>query len=409
MSAFRQSSRGFPALVLLGAALLAVSGLACGKDTTSARAAGDAKAQQPRTVRVVAASVVPLPRTVTVTGTLAADEEVVAGFKVAGRVSEIAVDLGSPVRKGQVLARLDPTDFRLRVEQAEAALRQVRAGLGLPRDGAAESVDPEKTALVREARAVLEEARLSRDRTARLSEKNLIARSEVDASQSRLLVAESRYQAALEEIRNRQELLAERSSGLALARQQLADAVLNAPIDGAVRERRASVGEYLAAGAPVFGLVRTHPLRLRVAVPERDAPSVRVGQSVRVLLEGDPAAHAGRVARLSPSIQEQNRTLIVEAEVANRDGKLRPGSFARAEIVVEADRTAVTVPAPAVVTFAGLEKVFVVKDGKAVEKRIRTGRRSGDRVEILEGVYAGDPVVVDPGNLVGGTPVTVTR
>ncbi len=405
----RKISREFRALTLLGAGLLAVSGVGCGKDTTSARAAGGAKAQEPRPVRVVVAAVGRLPRTVTVTGTLAADEEVVAGFKVAGRVSEIAVDLGSPVRKGQILARLDPTDFRLRVEQAEAALRQVRAGLGLPRDGSAESVDPEKTALVREARAVLEEARLNRDRTGQLSEKNLIARSEVDASQSKLLVAESRYQAALEEIRNRQEVLAERSSGLALARQQLSDAVLSAPIDGAVRERRASVGEYLAAGAPVFGLVRVHPLRLRVAVPERDAPSVRVGQAVRVLLEGDPVVHAGRVVRLSPSIQEQNRTLNVEAEVANQDGKLRPGSFARAEIVVEADRTAVMVPASTVVTFAGLEKVFVVKDGKAVEKRIRTGRRSGDRVEILEGVAAGESVVVEPGNLVGGMPVTVTR
>jgi RND family efflux transporter MFP subunit len=404
-----RSSSGFPSLALLGAALLAVSGVACEQDTTPARAAARAKAQESRPVRVVAAAAGRLPRTVTVTGTLAADEEVVAGFKVAGRVSEIAVDLGSPVRKGQVLARLDPTDFRLRVEQAEAALRQVRAGLGLPRNGSAESVDPGKTALVREARAVLEEARLNRDRMVQLSEKNYIARSEADASLSKLLVAESRYQAALEEIRNRQELLAERSSGLALARQQLDDAVLSAPIDGAVRERRASVGEYLAAGAPVFGLVRVHPLRLRVAVPERDAPYLRVGQAVRVLLEGDTAVHAGRVARLSPSIQEQNRTLNVEAEVANQGGKLRPGSFARAEIVVEADRTAVTVPAGTVVTFAGLEKVFVVKDGKAVEQRIRTGRRSGDRVEILEGVAAGEPVVADPGSLVGGTPVTVTR
>jgi multidrug efflux pump subunit AcrA (membrane-fusion protein) len=409
MSDLHRNSRGFPRLALLAAALLAISAVACEKDSPPARAAGRSKAQEPHPVRVVAAAVGPLPRTVIVTGTLAADEEVVAGFKVAGRVSEIAVDLGSPVRKGQVLARLDPTDFRLRVEQAEAALRQVRAGLGLPGDGSVESVDPEKTALVREARAVLEEARLNRERTARLWEKNLIARSEVDASLSRLLVAESRYQAALEEIRNRQEQLSERRSGLALARQQLADAVLNAPIDGAVRERRASVGEYLAAGAPVFGLVRIHPLRLRVAVTERDAPSVRVGQAVRVLLEGDPSAYAGRVARLSPSIQEQNRTLIVEAEVANRDGRLRPGSFARAEIVVEADRTAVMVPASAVVTFAGLEKVFVVKDGKAVEQRIRTGRRSGDRVEILEGVAAGEPVVTDPGSLVGGTPVAVTR
>src|SRR3970282_1834872 len=118
------SSRKFRMLALLGAALLAVSVAACGKDTTSARATGRGKAQEPRPGRVVVAATGRLPRTVTVTGTLAADEEVVAGFKVAGRVSEIAVDLGSPVRKGQVLARLDPTEFRLRVAPAEAALRQ---------------------------------------------------------------------------------------------------------------------------------------------------------------------------------------------------------------------------------------------------------------------------------------------
>ena len=396
-------------LALLGAALLAVSGVACEKGTAPAGAAGRAKAQESRSVRVAAAAVERFPRTVTVTGTLAADEEVVAGFKVPGRVSELAVDLGSPVRKGQVLARLDPTDFLLRVEQAEAGLRQVRAGLGLPPGGTDDRVDIETTATVREAQAVLDEARLNRDRLQRLWERNYVARAEFDAARSRLLVAEGRYQAAVEEVRNRQELLAERRSGLSLARQQLADAVLHAPIDGAVRERRASVGEYLAAGAPVVALVRVHPLRLRVAVPERDASSVRVGQAVRVRLEGDATDHNGRVARLSPAIQEQNRTLIVEAEVANPNGRLRPGAVARAAIVVEADRSAVMVPATAIVAFAGVERVFVVSDGRAAERRIRTGRRAGDRVEVLEGLSAGDPVVVSPGNLAGGQPVTAAR
>jgi RND family efflux transporter MFP subunit len=185
--------------------------------------------------------------------------------------------------------------------------------------------------------------------------------------------------------------------------------VLVAPIDGAVRERRASVGEFLAAGAPVVALVRIHPLRLRVAVPERESAAIRIGQAVRVRVEGDPAEHEGRVARLSPSIQEQNRTLVVEAEVPNRGRRLRPGSFARAEIVVEADRAAVLVPATSVVSFAGVEKVFGVKDGVAVEKRIRSGRRAGDRVEVLEGLAAGEPVVAEPGNLAGGLPVTVIR
>jgi RND family efflux transporter MFP subunit len=397
------------AIALAGWIALALAGAACQGEGTPARAAPGAKVGEPRAVRVVPAAEGRLPRTVTVTGTLAADEDVLAAFKVAGRLSEIGVDLGTPVRKGQILARLDPTDFRIRVDQAEAALRQIRAGLGLPPDGSDDRVDPEKTALVREAGAVLDEARLNRDRMAQLWEKRYIARSEYDAALSRMLVAEGRYQAAVEEIRNRQEILSERRSGVMLARQQLADTELFAPIEGAVRDRRASVGEYLAAGAPVVGIVRLHPLRLRVAVPERDAPAVRVGQAVRVRLEGDAAEYPGRVARVSPAIQEQNRTLTVEAEVTNREGRLRPGSFARAEIVVDAGRPSVLVPASAITTFAGLEKVFVVKDDRAVEKRVRTGRRAGDRVEVLEGIAAGEPVVVEPGNLAAGAPVRVTQ
>jgi RND family efflux transporter MFP subunit len=408
MSVHAGNSLKSAATVIATVAVLWIFPLGCTRDSTSSPKTSPGK-QEPHKVRVAAAEEGRLPRSVIVTGTLAADEEIVASFKVAGRVSEMAVDLGSPVRKGQVMARLDPTDFRIRVEQAEAALRQVRASLGLPSGGTDEAVDPEKTALVREARAVLEEARLNKDRMTMLRDKDLIARAEYDAAVSRLLVAEGRYQGALEEIRNRQEQLADRRSALSLARQQEADTVLRAPIDGAVREKRASVGEFLAAGAPVFGLVRINPLRLRVSVPERDAAAIKAGQAVKVRVESDPVEYGGRVVRISPAIQEMNRTLAVEAEVANRDGKLRPGSFAKAEIITEPSGTAVLVPASSVVAFAGIEKVIVVADNKSVEKRIRTGRKSGDRVEVLEGVAAGETVVVEPGNLAGGQPVVVTR
>lgn len=400
----------FRTFTLFAALALAAAASSCGRDEApNARRDGGGNAQAARAVRLAAAVEGRLPRTVAVTGTLAADVDVVAGFKIPGRVIEILVDLGTPVRKGQPLARLDPTDYRIRVRQAEAALRQVRAGLGLPPEGADDRVDPGETALVREAAAVLEEARLNRNRMERLWKGEYIARAEYDASLSKLLVAEGRHQAAVEEIRNRAEILAERRSGLELAKQQLAETTLLSPIDGAVRERKASVGEYLAAGAPVAGLVKIHPLRLRVAVPERDAPAVRTGQAVKVRFEGDPAEHGGKVVRLSPSIQEQNRTLAVEAEVANPGGRLRPGAFARAEIVVQADLPAVLAPVSSVVTFAGIEKVFAVKDGRAEERKIRTGRRSGDRVEVIEGLAAGEQVVLEPGGLVGGAPVTVAR
>jgi RND family efflux transporter MFP subunit len=363
----------------------------------------------PRTVRVVPAERGVLAATVLVNGTLAAEEQVVVGPRVAGRLGELPVDLGSRVRKGDVVARLDPTDFRLRVEQAEAGLRQARARLGLAPDGDDDHVRAEDTALVQEARAVLDEARLARERRLQLWDRQLIARAELDTAVAAALVAEGRYQAAVEEIRTRQGVLAERRSELALARQQLTDSVLRAPIDGAVSERRAAVGEYLAPGTPVVTLVQVHPLRLRLAVPEREAAGVRVGQAVTVHVEGDPAAHAGRVARLSPTIQEQTRALLVEAEVPNADGRLRPGAFARAEIATGGGRPVVIVPATAVVPFAGIEKVLTVRDGKTEERRVRTGRPLEDRVPVLEGLDGGELVVVEPGSLTGGQPVTVAR
>ncbi len=391
------------ALPCLALAALAVG---CGRDT-AATASPEPSAPTPQPVRVVPAAVVRVPRTVAVTGTLAAEEQVVLALKVPGRLAELRVDLGTRVRRGEAVARLDPSDFQLRLEQAEAALAQARARLGLPPQGTDDRVDPAETAIVRQARAVLEEARLTRERMVRLWEQQLVARAQLDAAVAAERVAEGRYQDAIEEVRNRQALLAQRRTEVELARQALADTVLTAPVDGVIRERRASVGEFLAAGAPVATLVRIHPLRLVLAVPERAAAEVRVGQEVEVTVEGDPAVYRGRVARLSPAIHEANRTLTVEAEVPNERGRLRPGAFARAQIVLGVAQPAVFVPASALVTFAGVEKVLTVKDGRIVERRVTTGRREPDRVEIVEGLAAGEPVVVEPGNLAPGQPVAV--
>ncbi len=175
-----------------------------------------------------------------------------------------------------------------------------------------------------------------------------------------------------------------------------------------MQERKASAGEYLAAGAPVVTIVRVNPLRFRAEVPERDAASVRAGQQVRVSVEGAQQSYAGRVVRLSPSITEQNRMLVVEADVPN-DGSLRPGSFARGDIVTSEATSAVTVPSSAVVNFAGIEKVILVQNGKALEKQITTGRRVGDMTEVVSGVNVGDTVVVNPGNLQSGMAVQVVE
>ena len=363
----------------------------------------------PREVRVVPAAERALLRTIAVTGTLAAEDQITLSAKVAGRVERIDVDLGTRVRRGQAVAQLDQTDFKLRVEQAEAALQQARVRLGLSPTGKDEAVEPEKTAIVRQARAVLDEARLTRDRGVKLLEQELVARAQLDTAESNLQVAEGRYQDALEEVRNRQAVLAQRRSELELTRQQLTDTVVLAPVDGAVSQRQASAGEYLAAGAPMATLVRIHPLRLRVSVPEREAAGVRVGQAVRVTIDGDATAYTGRVTRLAPIVQELNRTLTVEAEVPNERGALRAGAFARAEIVTDAAQPVVTVPASALVVFAGVEKVLVVRGGTTAELRVQTGRRLGEQIEIVDGLKRGELVIDQPGNLTGGQTVSIRR
>ncbi len=367
-------------------------------------AARDAAAEA-RTVTVAKAVMAPLERTVEVTGTLAAEEQVALAFKVTGRVQDLLVDLGSPVRSGQVLARLTPTDFELRQQQAEASLQQARARLGLTPDGEDSTVDLENTALVRQSRAVRDQARLTRDRMKTFVERGISSRADLDAAEAALEVAEGRLIDAVEEIRNREAVLAQRRSELAIARQALEDTVLRAPIDGAVRERQVTEGEYRSAGTPVLTIVRTDPLRLRVAVPERSSTALRAGQPVRVRVEGDDATYEGKLVRLGAAIDENNRTLPVEAAVSNRNGALRPGMFASAEIIVERSDKAVVVPGDAIVTFAGVQKVLLVKDGRASEQRVRTGRRAGDRVEIVEGLAGGETVIVKPGDVVDGTVV----
>jgi RND family efflux transporter MFP subunit len=380
-----------------------------GPATAAPKKAETGPSGPPRAVRVVPAAETSVARTVAATGTLAADEQFVLGTKVVGRLAEISVDLGTLVKQGQPIARIDVKDYQHRLDQAIAALKQARVRLGLPADGDDDRVDITQTAVVRQAKAQLDQAQLNRDRMARLWDQQLVARAELDTAVSAFQVADGRYQDALEEVQNRQGFLLQRRSEVDLARQQLADTAIVSPIDGAVMERQASVGQYLAAGAPVVTLVRLDPLRLRLSVPEREAASVRRGQPVRVSVEGDSAVYPGTVARLSPAIAEQNRTLLIEAEVPNTASRLRPGSFAKAEVVVQADERIVTVPATALVTFAGVEKVLTVRDGKSEELRVTTGRRLGDRIEVVSGVKAGQPVVDPAGNLTGGQAVTVEK
>jgi RND family efflux transporter MFP subunit len=358
----------------------------------------------PIPVQVTPASLRPVERFITVSGSLFPNEQAPVSARVPGRLQHLPADLGSRVRSGDLLAEIDPRDFELRVLQARGLLSQARARLGLPLDGNDDQVNLDATSLVKQADAVLSQARRERDRIAELSRQGIASASDLEATHATFTVAEGRYSDALEEARTRAAVLRQRRAEYELALRQLSDTRIIAPFDGIISERRASLGQHVEIGTPLLTLVQADPLRLRVEIPERDAPRVAIGQSVRVRLTGDTNLYHGAIRRLSPSLLEASRMLVVEADIP-ASGALRPGAFARAEIVVESALPVLTIPSDALVTFAGVERVFVLDSNKASERRVDTGDRGDGWIEIVRGVKQGEQVILSPGGLVDGRAV----
>lgn len=320
----------------------------------------------PRTVRVAHADLRLIERTLQVVGTLLPHDEATISAQVAGQIERIHVDIGDRVAAGQVVALIDTTSY-------EALVRQSAANLARATAGAANAVR-------------------SLERIRDLRQEQIASDSELDQA-----VAEADQASA--------EVEAARAAD-AIVRLNLERSRVKAPFSGAIARRIASAGDYVGIGAPIVRLVQADPLRLRLEVPERESVEVRVGQPVRVTVEGAPDVHTGRIARVAPAIRETDRTLSVEADVPN-PGALRAGLFARAEIVVNESDSGVTVPAAALLGFAGLEKIVVVLNGKAAERTVTTGRRIGDRVEIVSGLGTGETVVLDPAGIRTGQILTI--
>ncbi len=334
-----------------------------------------------------------LPEVISANGELFAEEMTTVSAKVPGRVVKLYADLGSVLKTGQILAELEKTEYEFRVRQSEAAVDQIRARLALS-DRPDEEFDPVRTATVREAAAALKEARFIFETTAKLQQEGVVSRIEFEKAQVRRDGMEAHYAAVVADVMQLRAQLSERRANLALARQQLDDCTIRAPFSGAVTRRPASPGEYLGVNAPILTLVRQNPLRVRLEVPERLAARVERGQMIEVRLEGAPVVRTGRVVRLSPAIEAQGRSLVVEGEIPNLDGVLRPGSFVQGTITLNPNAQGIVVPRNAVLGFAGIERAFVVNNGVLEDRIVKTGRRlDDDRIEVVEGLAAGDRLV----------------
>ena len=341
-----------------------------------------------------------LPRFFEATGSLAGDQQTDVAPQTAGKVVALGVDIGTYVKRGQMLVQLDADELKLRVdqaaaqlEQAKAAVRQAEEKIGL-RPG--QNFDPNRVAEVAAAKVTLDLAEKNLRRAEQLIESGDVSRSFFDEQRARRDQLKEQYEVAVAQARQNYAAVdvsrtnvANAQAALALARKSLSYAVIPAPIDGFVSERTADLGEYVSPQQKVATIVRTNPLRIRIDIPEQAIPEVKVGQSVSITTSAWPDKNfAGRIARIAPNVSAQSRTLTVEAEIENSSNALKPGQFATVRILQERADPAVLVPARSVISEAGVNRVYVIKNGHAEQRLVQTGQTDGDLIEIKSGVAA---------------------
>jgi multidrug efflux pump subunit AcrA (membrane-fusion protein) len=393
-------------VLLLTALLTSVLLLAAACGGSKANVRQEQAPAQPAAVDVTTATAIvrDLPQFFEATGSLTGDEQTDVAPQMAGKVVAIGVDMGSYVKRGQMIVRLDDVDAKLRVQQQQAELDQMKASLRQAEEKVGvrpgQSFDLNKIPEVTNAKVALDLAEKNLRRSEKLIESGDVSRSQYDQQKAQRDQLLQVYEAALSLARQNYAAVmtaranvANAESQLNLARRNLSYALVYSPIDGFVSERNADLGEYVSPTTKVATIVKTNPLRVRIDIPEQAIPAISVGQSVSVTTSAWPDKNfSGRIARVSPNVTPSSRTLTVEAEVDNGSGALKPGQFATVRILQSRAQPAVLVPARAVRTEAGVSRVFVIKDGHAQERVVQLGQTEGDLMQIKNGI-AGDEQV----------------
>ncbi len=403
-------------LMLTAALVLAGCG-SQGANTNANNAAG------PATIDVTTAQAVvkQIPTYFEATGNLAGDAQTDVAPVVGGKIVEVNFDIGSYVTKGSVLVRMDDRDAKIRLETAQAqveqqkkavataiaAVRQAQIRLNV-KDG--ETFDIETFSQVKSTKANLVLADKELTRAERLFATGDVSkaivdqrRAQRDALLGQLDEARSNAAVAVKAINSAEAQVAAARSAVVTAetqvdqaRKALSDTVILAPISGYVSERVADLGEFLTPNAPntkVATIVRTSTLRLKIDVPEASIGKVAVGQGISMQTSAYPDRNfAGTVVRILPNLNTTARTLIVEAEVDNSDGLLKPGQFATVRVTQSKPENAVMIPASAIRTEGDINKVYVVKDGAVRERLVQTGLLENDLIQIKTGIAEGEVI-----------------
>lgn len=404
------------------ALLVAVAAIfaACGGSAPASNSNGASTAGEVISITVGRSESRPVPAYIQATGSLVGDEVSNIAPKIAGRVADVAVNVGQFVQQGTLIARLDDRDAKLRlieananVKQSIAAVRQAEARLGLVENGNFKaSTIPEVRAAYSNwelAAAEFRQADANEKRYRALVESGDVAmvayeqyRTTRDTARARVNNARQQLDAAVnlakqnnQAIRTAEAAVEGARAAVQVAEQAVADTVIRAPFSGFISERQTAVGEYVTTASTIATIIRSNPMKIQIQISESDVPNVAVGRGVSVSVDAYPDRNfAGTVTAINPAIDLNSRSAIVEAAIENNDNSLRSGMFASARILREGGENGVFVPRSAVYNDIATQsyRAFVIEDGVAKLKVLQLGQEEGDSVRILTGLNPDETV-----------------
>jgi HlyD family secretion protein len=327
--------------------------------------------------------------------------------KVSGYLEKMLVNLGDSVRQGQIVAQIDRTDFFHKTKEVEAKLAQARAQLSEIEAGTRAEELREAEESVRQARSRFENAKLQRERINALFQRQVISKKEFDLAEMDYTVAEAQWASSEQHLKMlregaRQEVkeasqakLREMEAILAQERIRLENTSIVAPFSGEIIKRFVDNGALVSPSTPIVTLVHTDTLKIVANVLEKDISLIKIGMKGKIRTDSYPdRVFEGKVARLNSALDLTTRTLQAEIYISNPGRLLKPGMFAKIEVVLSENPNALVIPKYAVLEEKGKRSVFTVKGHQAIRVPVATGHEQEEEIEILEGLSPGDQVVV---------------
>ena len=361
-------------------------------------------------VQVSPVVIKPLVYSISMTGDIAPLMQVDLFPKVSGYLERIYVHIGDRVSQGQVIAQIDPTDYLNKMREIEAKVAQARALLAEIETGARAEELRQAEESVRQAQSRFENARLHHERVTLLFKRQVISKKEADAAEMEYSVAEAQLAAsqqqlkllregARKEVRDAtQAKLKEMEAILEQERNRLKDTKIMAPFQGEISRKYVDAGAFVSPSSPstpLVSLVHTETLRIVANILEKNVPLLKAGIKAKIQVESYPGrTFEGRVERINSALDLSTRTLQAEIYIPNPDRTLKPGMFARLEIILLEKAQTVVIPREAVLEGGNAMTVFVVEGKQAVRKQVTLGYEQDRMVEVVKGLNVGDQLVI---------------